>query len=72
MLEPLPRANLGLLLLDELRHADRRRGVRGELIEEAAVVGGVLLFRKPRSEVQQADELALTHERHSELHARLP
>ena len=59
------------LLTDQLRDADGRRGLGGEGRQEAAIVGGVLLLRKPRAEVERADQLALRDERDDERDARL-
>ncbi len=71
LLEPLALGGLVRLLADELRDADRRRGLRGEGRQQAAVVGRVVLLGQPRAEVERADQLALGDERHHERHARL-
>ena len=62
-------ARLGLLLAHELADPQRRRGLRGEVVEQLAVVGGVLLLGQPRPEVEHADQLALADERDGELDA---
>ena len=54
----------------ELADPQRRRGLGGEVVEQLAVVGGVLLLGEPRPEVEHADQLALADERHRELDAR--
>ena len=69
LLEALARGGLGLLLADELADPQRRRGLRGEVVEQLAVVGGVLLLGQPRAEVEHADQLALADERDGELDA---
>ena len=69
LLDALARSDLGLLLAHELRDTDGRRGLRGELLEEPAVIRGVVLVGEPAAEVEEADELALADERHDELHA---
>ena len=63
-------ARLGLLAPDELGDLERGRRLRGERVEELAVVGRVLLVGEARPEVEHADELALADERHHELDAR--
>ena len=42
----------------ELTDAQRRRRLRGEVVEQPAVVGGVVLLGEPRAEVERADQLA--------------
>ena len=69
LLEALARGGLGLLLAHELADPQRRRGLRGEVVEQLAVVGGVLLLGQPRPEVEHADQLALADERDRELDA---
>ena len=54
-----PGRGLGLLLADQLATRSGRRGVRGQVVEQLAVVGGVVLLGQPRAEVQHADQLAL-------------
>ena len=71
LLEALAAADLGLLLAHELADAHRRRRLRGEALEQLAVVAGVLLLGQPRAEVEHPDQLALGDERHDEL-ARRP
>ena len=70
LLEALAAADLGLLLAHELADAHGRRRLRGEALEQPAVVARVLLVGEPRAEVEQADQLALGDERHDELDAR--
>ena len=67
LLEALARGRLGLLLAHELADPQRRRGLGGEVVEQLAVVGGVLLLGEPRAEVEDADQLALADERDREL-----
>ena len=69
LLEALARRRLGLLLAHELADAQRRRGLGGEVVEQLAVVGGVVLLGQARAEVEHADQLALADERHGELDA---
>ena len=69
LLEALARGRLGLLLAHELADPQRRRGLGGEVVEQLAVVGGVLLLGQPRAEVEDADQLALADERDRELDA---
>ena len=69
LLEALARGRLGLLLAHELADPQRRRGLRGEVVEQLAVVGGVLLLGQPRPEVEDADQLALADQRDGELDA---
>ena len=63
VLEALARGRLGLLLAHELADPQRRRGLRGEVVEQLAVVGGVVLLGQARAEVEHADQLALADER---------
>ena len=72
LLEALAGRGLGLLLAHELADPQRRRGLRGEVVEQLAVVGGVVLLGQPRAEVEHADQLALADERDGELDARSP
>ena len=69
LLEALPGHGLSLLLADELADPQRRRRLSGEIVEQLAVVGGVLLLGHPRPQVQDPDQLALADERHDQLHA---
>jgi hypothetical protein len=69
LLVALTRADLGLLLADELRDPKGRRRLRCEVVQELAVVRRVLLLRQAGAEVQHADELALAHQRDGQLHA---
>ena len=69
LLEALAGGGLGLLLAHELADPQRRRGLRGEVVEQLAVVGGVLLLGQPRAEVEHADQLALADQRDGELDA---
>ena len=70
LLEALARGGLRLLLAHELGDPQRRRRLAGEVVEQLAVVGGVVLLREARSEVEHPDQLALADERDGELHAR--
>ena len=63
-------ARLGRLAAHELGHLQRRRGLRGERVEQPLVVGRVLLVGEPRAEVERADQLAARDERHDQRHAR--
>src|SRR5919198_5738576 len=63
LLDALPLADLGLLLADQLGHPHRRGGVAGQVVQQLAVVGGVLRLAAARAEVEQADELALADQR---------
>ena len=69
LLEALPGDGLRLLLADELGDAQGRRRLGREVVEQLAVVGGVVLLGQARPEVERADQLALGDERHDELHA---
>ena len=71
LLEALPGRRLGLLLADQLADPQRRRGLGGEVVEQLAVVGGVLLLGAARTEVEDADQLALADQGHRELDAGL-
>ncbi len=64
LLDALTLADLGLLLAHELAHLHRRRGLRGEALEQPPVVRRVLLIREAGAQVQHPDQLALGHERH--------
>ena len=70
LLDALAGARLGLLAADELGDPQRGRRLRSERVEELAVVGGVVLAREARAEVEHPDELALADER--ERRARRP
>ena len=72
LLDPLAGEGLGLLLADQLRHADGRGGVGRQVLEQPAVVGGVLPLRPARAQAQHADQLARRHQRHDETDAGLP
>ena len=50
--DPLARSDLCLLLADELRDAYRRRGLRGQLLQQATVIGRVVLIRKAPTKVE--------------------
>ena len=52
-LEALARRRLGLLLADQLADAQRRRRLRGEVVEQPPVVGRVVLLGQPRAEVER-------------------
>ncbi len=67
VLDALPVACLDLLLPDQLRHANRRRRLRGQVLEQLAVVARILLLGQAGAEVQQPDQLALRHQRNDEL-----
>ena len=54
------------LLADQLRDADRGRGLGGERGQQAPVVGRVVLLREARAEVQRADQLPLRDQRHDQ------
>ena len=71
LLDPLARPRLCRLLLHELRDLESRGGLRREPVEEALVVGRVLLVGEPRPEVERADELAAADQRHDERDAGL-
>ena len=68
LLEALARRGLGLLLAHELADSQSRRRLGGQAVEELAIVGGVVLLREARAEVEHTDQLALAHERDGELH----
>ena len=72
LLDALARRGLGRLPPDELGHLQRRRGLRGERVEQPLVVGRVLLVGEPRAEVERADQLAARDERHDERDAGRP
>ena len=72
LLEAVARADLGLLLAHELADAHRRRRLRGERLEQPAVVGRVVLVGEPAPDVEQADELAVGDQRHDERDAGRP
>ena len=59
-----------LLLAHELADPERRRGLRGQVVEQPPVVGRVRLVGEAGPEVEHADQLALADERHDERHAR--
>ena len=63
LLEAVAGANLDLLLAHELADAHRRRRLRGERLEQPAVVGRVVLVGEARPDVEQADQLAVGDER---------
>ena len=44
LLHALPLAGLGLLLADELGHAQRGSSLAGKVVQQASVVGGVFLL----------------------------
>ena len=69
LLEALARDGLGLLLAHELADPQRRRRLGGEVVEQLAVIGGVVLLRQARAEVEHSDQLSLADERDGELHA---
>src|SRR6266511_3850647 len=69
LLDPLALAQLDLLLAHELRHPDGRGGMRGQVVEELAVVVRVVLLAAARPEAQQADQLALAHQRYGQARA---
>ena len=69
LLHALPAPRLVLLLLDELAHPHRRRGVAGERVEELPVVGRVTALGQSRTEREQADQLTGRDERHRHHHA---
>ena len=71
LLDPLPRSRLCRLLLHELRDLECGGGLRCEPVEEALVVGRVLLVGEARAEVEGADELAAGDQRHDERDAGL-
>ena len=58
-----------LLLADELGDAQRRRGLTGQVLQQFAVLRGVLLLGQPRTQIDQADQLALRDERDHQLDA---
>ena len=72
LLDPLAGEGLGLLLADQLRHADGRCGVGRQVLEQPAVVGGVLALGPARAQAQHADQLARGHQRDHEADAGLP
>ena len=69
LLQALALLDFCLLLLHQLRHAHGRRRLRGQRVEQRAVVAGVVLLAQPRAQVQQADQVALAQQRHDQLHA---
>ncbi len=71
LLDALARPRLCRLLLDELGDLEGRRRLRREGVEQALVVGRVLLVREARPEVERADELAAADQRHDERDTRL-
>ena len=54
---------------DQLADPQGRRRLGGQVVEQLAVVGGVLLLRAARTEVEHADQLALADQRHGQLDA---
>ncbi len=68
LLVAFPLAGLDLLLLDQLRDPQRRSGLPGEVLQQLAVIRGVLLFGQPRTQVEQPDELPLGHQRDHQPH----
>ena len=72
LLDALAGEGLRLLLADQLRHADGGGRVGRQVLEQPAVVGGVLPLRPARAQAQHADELPRRHQRHHEADAGLP
>ena len=72
LLQALAAADLDLLLAHELADAHGRGGLGGEALEQPAIVARVVLVREPRAEVQEADQLALGHQRHDQLDTGAP
>jgi len=62
LFEPFTGPDLGLLLLDELSDPKGGSRVRGEGVEELAVITGVLAFAPPGAEIQEPDQLPLANE----------
>ena len=67
------RLELSSLLADEpahqLGHPQRRGRALGQVLQELAVVAGVVTFAAPRSEAEQADQLGLADQRDDQPHA---
>ena len=70
LVDPLARLRLLRPMAHEVRDADGRRRVAGQVVEQPAVVEAVRPLAAPGPEVQHADELALRHERHDDVDAR--
>ena len=70
LLQPFTLLRLDLLFAHQLRHAHGRRSLRGEVVEQGAIVGRVVLIAQARAEIQQADQFALRHQRHDQPRAR--
>ena len=59
LLEALERQGFSLLLAGQLGNAQRRGSLDREVVQQAVVVGRVLLFAQTRSEVEEADQFTL-------------
>jgi hypothetical protein len=60
----------GFLLADELGYPQRRSSLRGQVLEQSAVVTRVFLVAQTWTDVENANQLALRDERQSQLHSR--
>ena len=73
LLDALPGLELVRLLADEpadqLGHPQGRGGPLGQVLQELAVVDGVVALAAPRPEAEQADQPGLADQRHDEPHA---
>src|SRR5690606_28774396 len=62
LVKPLALQRLGLLLQDELRDAEGRRGLARKRAQHAAILGRVPQLAQARAERQPADQVALRSE----------
>jgi hypothetical protein len=64
LLQAFSGADLRFLFTHELGHPNRRGGLRGQVLEQPAIVTRVVLVAEPWTQAEHADQLALTDQRH--------